>query len=183
MSETLSLEDFLAGLAAEDAARVRVAAARIDELEREVGPPGWIENNLVHLALAALALFGLGVAGLIGVPGWVRAMFGLGGVTLMVAAFPALVLAYLWSVRGRTGADYEKMELNEKHFLPHGGYYFGAPAGVGKVVRAGLRTIPGIRIYSQDGVSVSPRREAVPQPPVAPRPEALEARDAPDLPF
>ena len=136
MSETLSLEDFLAGLAAEDAARVRVAAARIDELEREVGPPGWIENNLVHLALAALALFGLGVAGLIGVPGWVRAMFGLGGVTLMVAAFPALVLAYLWSVRGRNGADYEKMELSEKHFLPHGGYYFGAPAGLGKVVRA-----------------------------------------------
>ena len=136
MSETLTLEAFLAGLAEEDAARARVAAARIDALEREVGPPGWIERNLMRLALAALVLFLLGVGGLIGVLGWVRAVFGLGGVTLMVAAFPALMLAYLWSVRRRTGADYDKMELNEKHFLPHGGYYFGASAGVGTVVRA-----------------------------------------------
>ncbi len=136
MSETLGLEAFHAGLAEEDAAAARVAAARIDALEREIGPPGWIERYLVRLALAALVLFGLGVAGLIGVPGWVRASFGLGGVTLMVAVFPALVLAYLWSVRGRTAADYEKMALNEKHFLPHGGYYFGAPNGGGKVARA-----------------------------------------------
>ncbi len=136
MSETLGLEDFLAGLGPEDAARARAAAARIDALEREVGPPGWIERHLMRLALAALVLFVLGVGGLIGVFGWVRAGFGLGGVTLMVAAFPALMLAYLWSVRGRTGADYDKMELNEKHFLPHGGYYFGASAGVGTVVRA-----------------------------------------------
>jgi hypothetical protein len=136
VSETLNLEDFLSGLGPEDAAAARVAAARIDALEHEVGSPGWIERNLVVLALAALVLFALGVAGLIGVPGWLRAVFGLGGVTLMVAAFPALMLAYLWSVRGRTGADYDKMKLNEKHFLPHGGYYFGASAGLGKVVRA-----------------------------------------------
>jgi hypothetical protein len=136
VSETLTLEDFLAGLADEDAARARVAAARIDALEREVGPPGWIERNLMNLGLAALVLFALGVAGLIGVPGWLRAAVGLGGVTLMVAAFPALMLAYLWSVRGRARADYDKMELNEKHFLPHGGYYFGASGGLSKVVRA-----------------------------------------------
>jgi hypothetical protein len=136
VSETLELEDFLSGLGPEDAAQARVAAARIDALEREVGPPGWIERNLMRLALAALALFVLGVGGLIGVLGWVRAVFGLGGVTLMVAVFPALMLTYLWSVRERSGADYEKMELNEKHFLPHGGYYFGASAGLGKVVRA-----------------------------------------------
>ncbi len=135
MSETLTLEAFLAGLAEEDAAQARVAAARIDALEREVGPPGWIERNLMRLALAALVLFALGVGGLIGVLGWVRVMFGLGGVTLMVAGFPALMLAYLWSVRGRTQADHEKMELNEKHFLPHGGIYFGAANEGGKVVR------------------------------------------------
>ena len=140
MAENLNLEEFLAGLAAEDAAEARVAAARIDALEREIGPPGWIERNLMRLVLAALALFVLGVGGLIGVLGWVRAVFGLGGVTLMVAAFPALMLAYLWSVRGRTGADHEKMALNEKHFLPHGGLYFGAApgdsgSGSGKVVR------------------------------------------------
>ncbi len=140
MSETLTLEAFLARLPEEDAAQARVAAARIDALEREIGPPGWIERNLMRLVLAALALFVLGVGGLIGVLGWVRAVFGLGGVTLMVAAFPALMLAYLWSVRGRTGADHEKMALNEKYFLPHGGLYFGAApgdseSGSGKVVR------------------------------------------------
>ncbi|MFQ5567715.1 MAG: hypothetical protein ACE5EU_15290, partial [Paracoccaceae bacterium] len=105
-------------------------------LERGIGPPGWIERHLAPLAVAALVLFGLGVAGLIGVPGWLRAVFGLGGVMLMVAAVPALVLAYMWSVRGRTRVDHEKMDLNEKHFLPHGGFYFGAPNGGGKVVRA-----------------------------------------------
>jgi hypothetical protein len=139
--ETLTLEEFLAGLAEEDAAAARVAAARIDALECEVGPPGWIERNLVWLALAALALFVLGVGGLIGVLGWVRAMFGLGGVTLMVAAFPALMLAYLWAVRGRTRADHEKMELNKIHFLPHGGLYFGAANGGGKVVRVHLQPV------------------------------------------
>jgi hypothetical protein len=135
MAENLDLEEFLAGLAAEDAAAARVAAARIDALELEIGPPGWIERNLMRLALAALALFVFGVGGLIGVLGWVRAVFGLGGVTLMVAGFPALMLAYLWSVRGRTSADHEKMALNERHFLPHGGLYFGAADGLGKVVR------------------------------------------------
>ncbi len=135
MAESLDLEEFLAGLAEEDEAEARIAAARIDALEREVGPPGWIERNLIPLTLAALVLFVLGVGGLIGVFGWVRAVFGLGGVTLMVAGFPALMLAYLWSVLGRTRADHEKMALNELHFLPHGGLYFGATDGSGKVVR------------------------------------------------
>jgi len=136
VSEALTLEAFLAGLPDEDAAAARVAAARIDALERGDGPPGWIERNLAALAVVALVLFVIGVGGLFGVFGWGRAIFGLGGVTLMVAAFPALMLAYLLSVRGRTGGDYEKMDLNEKHFLPHGGYYFGAADGLGTVARA-----------------------------------------------
>ena len=135
MSETLTLEAFLAGLAEEDAAQARVAAARIDALEREVGPPGWIERNLTWLVAAALVLFAIGAGGLFGIFGRGRAVFGLGGVTLMVAAFPALMLGYLLSVRGRTRADHETMVLNESHFLPHGGLYFGAADGLGKVVR------------------------------------------------
>ena len=135
MAETLKLEAFLAGLSDADAAKARAAAARIDALEREVGPPGWIERNLIWLAGAALVLFVIGAGGLFGVFGWGRAVFGLGGVTLMVAVFPALMLAYLWTVRGRTAADHEKMALNESHFLPHGGLYFGAGHGEGKVVR------------------------------------------------
>ena len=140
MSETLKLEAFLAGLGPEDADAARVAAARIDTLEREIGPPGWIERNLGRLTLVTLVLFVIGAGGLFGVFGWGRAVFGLGGVTLMVSGFPALMLGYLLSVRGRTRADHEKMELNERYFLPHGGIYFGAAPGDsgpggGKVVR------------------------------------------------
>jgi hypothetical protein len=135
VGKSVTLEEFLDGLAEEDAAAVRIAAARIDALEREVGPPGWIERNLVVLVVAALVLFAVGAGGLFGVFGWGRAVFGLGGVALMVGAFPALMLAYMLSVRGRTGVDHEKMALNEEHFLPHGGLYFGAAGGGGKVVR------------------------------------------------
>jgi hypothetical protein len=135
VGESVALEEFLDGLAEDDAAAARIAAARIDALEREVGPPGWVERNIVVLFVGALVLFVLGLGGLIGVFGWGRAVFGLGGVTLMVAAFPALMLAYLLSVRGRTGIDHEKMALNEKNFMPHGGLYFGAAGGGGKVVR------------------------------------------------
>lgn len=61
-------------------------------------------------------------------------------------------------------------------------------AKVTRLVKAGSRDIPGIEIYSVGGVSVAPKREAVPQPPVALQqgPEALAApqeADAPDLPF
>ena len=44
------------------------------------------------------------------------------------------MLAYLLSVRGRTGIDHEKMALNEEHFLPHGGLYFGTINGDGGVL-------------------------------------------------
>jgi hypothetical protein len=134
-AESTDLESFLAALPEEDAAQARVAAARIDALERQIGPPGWIERNLIWLAVASLVLFGLGVTGLIGVFAWGRDTFGLGGVTLMVSAFPALMFAYLFSVRGQTRFDHAKMALNERHFLPYGGLYFGASSGAGKVVR------------------------------------------------
>lgn len=125
---TVSLERFLAELPAEDAAEARAAAARIDALEREIGPPGWLERRVIRLGLAALALFAAGVAlllarayGLQGLPGAV--------LVPLLGAFPALVLAYMWSVRGRSRLDHEKMALNESHFLPHGGVYFGGQGG------------------------------------------------------
>ncbi len=131
MAETQPLEVFLAGLPEENAARARVAAARIDALEREIGPPGWIERNLIVLALVSAVLFVAGAGGLLGIFAWGRAIFGLGGITLMVSAFPGLILVYLLSVRGRTRVDDEKMELNKAHFMPHGGAYFGG----GRVVQ------------------------------------------------
>jgi len=137
--DKLELDEFLSLLTVEDAAQARSAAARIDALEREIGPPGWIERNLLVLALVSVIFFVLGLGGLLGFFAWGRAIFGLGGITLMVSAFPGLMLAYLWSVRGRTRADAKKMELNKAHFLPHGAVYFGnAPdsrPGRGQVTR------------------------------------------------
>lgn len=133
--QTVSLEKFLAGLPEETAAETRVAATRIDALERQVGPPGWVERNFVRLAVGSLGLFALGIAGIFGlIAGW-QGVIGLGGVVLLVAAFPALVLAYLLAVRGRSRLDDEKMALNNRHFLPYGGLYFGAPGGGGRVLR------------------------------------------------
>ncbi|NIM29540.1 MAG: hypothetical protein GTO59_16320, partial [Gammaproteobacteria bacterium] len=88
--------------------------------ERQVGPPSWLERNLISLAAIALALFLAGTGALIGLLPWLRSVIGLGGVTLLIALFPALMLAYLISVKGRTVIDHEKMALNDKHFLPHG---------------------------------------------------------------
>lgn len=133
--QTVALEEFLAGLPAGAAAGARAAAARIDELERGVRPPNRIERNLAPLAIAALILFVLGVAAFAGLATGLRGVIGFGGVVLLIAAFPALVFAYSWSVRWRTAADRAKMALNAEHFLPHGGLYFGAPQGDGRVVR------------------------------------------------
>ena len=137
MAETehiVSLDAFLARLTDEDAAELRALAAQIDALEREVGPPNWIERNILWLGAAALALFGLGLAAFIGGFTGMMTAVGLGGVVLMVAGFPALIFAYLLSVRSHTRIDDRKMELNEKHFLPRGGVYFGAAHGDGKVL-------------------------------------------------
>ncbi len=133
------LEAFLAELPEDDAAEARAAAARIDALEREVGPPGWLERHLVPLGLGALVLFTIGVLTLLGHMAGLRSFLGLAAVVPLVAAFPLLVLAYVWSVRGRTRLDRQKMELNERHFLPHGGLYFGARNGEGKVMRVEVR--------------------------------------------
>ena len=129
--KTASLAEFLARLSEAEAAEARAAAARIDALEREIGPPGWIERNLVPLVAVSAVMFALGLVGFFaGLAGWI----GLGGVVLLLSAFPLLMFLYLLSVRGRTRLDDAKMALNEKHFLPHGGVYFGAAQGGGSVL-------------------------------------------------
>lgn len=133
--EVIPLEAFLAELPPADAEEARLAARRIDALEREIGGPGWLERNLVGFGLGALLLFSAGVVLLVLRAGGLVAFAGIGVVMLLLAAFPALVLAYLWSVRGRTRLDREKMDLNERHFLPRGGAYFGARDGSRRVMR------------------------------------------------
>jgi hypothetical protein len=125
--KTETLEAFLAGLPDDDAAAAQVAAAQIDALERQIGPPGWIERNLLVLGAVSSVLFVLGIAGFfLGLQGLV----GLGTVVALISVLPAMVLAYLLSVRGQTRLDDAKMALNEKHFLPHGGIYFGVSASI-----------------------------------------------------
>lgn len=135
--EQVALSVFLAGLDATVADEARAAAGRIDALERQVGPPGWLERNLISLAMIALALFLAGTGALIGVLPWLRSTVGLSGVTLLVAVFPGLMMVYLASVKGRTAIDHEKMALNDEFFLPHGGVYFSAAreGDEGQVVR------------------------------------------------
>jgi hypothetical protein len=123
---TVDLATFLAGLPAADRAEVGAAAARIEALEREIGPPGWIERHFLPLVAVALVLFVLGLAALAGLIAGPGGVIGLGTVVLLLAAFPVLILAYLLSVRGRTRLDDAKMALNGRYFLPHGGVYFGA---------------------------------------------------------
>ncbi len=135
--EQVPLDTFLTELDTTAAEEARAAAEQIDALERQVGAPGWLERNLISLALVAMALFLAGAGALIGLLPWLRSMSGLGGVTLLVAVFPGLTLSYLISVKGRTAIDHEKMALNEKYFLPHGGIYFSAARDgeTGNVVR------------------------------------------------
>lgn len=133
--QTIPLEAFLAVLPPDEAAQARASAARIDALERQIGPPGWLEQHLMGLGLGALVLFTLGVLLLAGRAVGLVGAIGSGAVVPMLAAFPALVLAYVWSVRGRTRLDREKMDLNERHFMPHGGIYFGARGGTRTVMR------------------------------------------------
>lgn len=132
--KTVDLATFLSGLPEADRSELAAVAARIEALEREVGAPGWIERHLIMLGLAALVLFALGLAAIAGVVAGLGETIGLGGAVLMLAAFPALVLAYLLAARGRTRVDDAKQVLNERHFVPRGGVYFGATGGAGKVL-------------------------------------------------
>jgi len=125
--ERIPLDTFLAELTDEQAADARAAAERMEALERQIGPPGWIERNLFSLAIIALTLFLVGVAALVGIFSWLRSVIGIGGITILVAAFPALIFAYLFTIRNRTAVDNQKMALNERHFLPRGGLYLGSP--------------------------------------------------------
>ena len=134
----MPLDDFLAGFAAEEAATLRRAAERIDAIEREIGPPGWIERHLGRLMLGAFGLFMLGVILLFRLAVSGGGFLWLTAVVLLLAAFPALSFAYLWSVRRRTAADHEKMALNERHFLPRGAVYFGPRDGQRVVLRVSI---------------------------------------------
>lgn len=129
----VDLESFLKRLSADAAAEARAAAGRMDELERAAQEFEGIERRYAPWALGAALLFV--VAAVIVLTDAVdfrqaRSIFGFVGLAAMAAALPAVAISYALHVRRRTRADRDKLELNRKHFLPHGGLYF-PPAGRG----------------------------------------------------
>ena len=124
--KTVDLDTFLKGLPEETAAKARVAAARIDELEHAADRIGASDRRFLIL-FAVAGVFGFGAA-----------VLALGGFNLfkggeatvlefamlaMAGAFPLLVLIYSLRMRERTRIDHEKFQIIETHFLPYGAIY------------------------------------------------------------
>ncbi len=129
-TQRIPLPAFLARLNDEDAGHARVAAETMDELESRAFPLRGIEQRLAPFFYVAciafilgLLIFILGDEFLFGLLSWVDNL----GVTFLLSGLPMLGFYYAFSVRGRTQADARAFELNQKHFMPHGGIYF--PAG------------------------------------------------------
>jgi hypothetical protein len=123
--ERMDLAAFLARIDDTEAARLRAAAARIDELARVGNAMEGIERSYVPWAAVAGLAF---LAGL-----WFFVNPGTVSPAITVACLGALPLVaahYAWRVMARTRADQQAHELNVRHFLPHGGLYF--PAGGGR---------------------------------------------------
>ena len=127
--ERVSLAAFLANLDSEAAAHVKTAAAAMDELERRAQPVRGIEQRLAPVFIASavafvvgLILFFAGKNALFGVFSWIDNL----GITFLLGALPVLGFYYAFRVRWRTRADTRSFELNQSHFIPHGGIYFAA---------------------------------------------------------
>lgn len=128
--ERVELEAFLAGLDDDAAAEARVAAAEIDRLARVGDGMAGVERRFLPWAAAAALLFALGLWLLfhpqIRIGWWIA---------VMLAALPAVSIAYAVRVAPRTRADNRAEALNRQHFLPHGGLYFPPGERSAAVVR------------------------------------------------
>lgn len=129
--EKVSLNVFLADLTDDAAAEAKTAAAKIDELARVGHAMHGIEDRFKPYAIAAGALFVLGLV-LFFLPDVINRWFSF----LCLIALPGICAVYAFRTRERTWADKDIDEFNKKHFLPHGGIYFprsDTPAGVIRV--------------------------------------------------
>ncbi|MGI9409491.1 MAG: hypothetical protein ACR2OV_05430 [Hyphomicrobiaceae bacterium] len=125
----VTLAEFLGSLDGEVAAHVKAAAAAIDDLERRAQPVRGIERRLAPVLFASaiafvlgLTLFFAGKNALFGSFSWIDNL----GITLLLGGLPILGFYYAFRVRWRTRADTRSFELNQTHFIPHGGIYFAA---------------------------------------------------------
>lgn len=128
-TEKTDLAGFVAKLPADEAARAKVAAVKIDELERATRHLHGVERHYLPWLILAIALFVAAIMIVTGsneLFGLARRLIGVLGLTAMAAALPVLGMIYTYHVRERTKADRAKLELNREHFVSRGGYYFPA---------------------------------------------------------
>jgi hypothetical protein len=156
-SEPISLEQFLAELEPDLAEQARVAAIRMDELERSINDQRDIERRYWWVAAIAAVFFVFGAV-LVLVPGeMTKPIYEVVGpflTTLMICGLGIVGLVYAYLVRDRSNVDEEKFALNREHFVPHNAYYFPpeAPGEAGRVVRFTPRKMKPVMMGPHDRV-------------------------------
>lgn len=142
--KTVDLEAFLEHLDEEDAAQIRAAAARIDELEHAAQRIGASDRQfLIMFAIAGLMVL---LAAVMMLGDFQLLTGGYTNATALIAlllagSFPALVLIYSLRMRERTRLDDRKFEIIETYFLPYDAIYLppGADRAKGMVTMASKR--------------------------------------------
>lgn len=122
----IELEEFLADLPAETAAKAKAAAARIDELEHAASRIGASDETYMRLFLLSGVMFIVAVAFLLGgenmfINGEPHLMDIL--VLLMAGSLPTLILVYSLKMNERTKIDRQKFEIIQNYFMPHNAIY------------------------------------------------------------
>lgn len=143
--EQVSLQAFVGSFGNEDAAdEARRAAHKMDVLERSIDDIRDLEERFRPLVIGAAIAFAIGAVIILVPHRWTFAAYqliGSFGVVALLSGLPLLGAAYTVRVRKRSIVDLNKIALNRKHFVPHGGYYFPseAPGGAGHVIRMTFR--------------------------------------------
>ena len=128
--QRVTLAGFLDKLGNEDASQAKAAAEAIDELERQAYPVRGIEQQLMPLFGITGVAFVLGlIVFILGALGTLSSLSGFYRLAtpLLLGALPTLAVYYAFRVRKRSRADARSFDLNQKHFIPHGGIYFPPP--------------------------------------------------------
>ncbi|MGI9522405.1 MAG: hypothetical protein ACR2PG_12230 [Hyphomicrobiaceae bacterium] len=123
----VTLDAFLVSIPDTDTEPLRIAAAKIDDLEVRAQPVRGIERRLAPwFAISAVAfvvgltLFTIGTQWEFAPRVWINDL----AITILLGFLPLLCVYYAFCVRGRSRADAEAFDLNQKYFAPHGCIYF-----------------------------------------------------------
>lgn len=155
--DPVSLEVFLAELSDEAAGAARVAANKMDDLERTVDDVRDIESRYGWVAALAGLAFVLGAVIVFYPSELVQPISDALGpfvITMMVISLGLVGLAYGFVVRRRSAVDATKQDLNREHFVPHKAYYFPPESqrDRGRVVFFEPRKLKAVRVGPHDDV-------------------------------